>query len=84
MGRRVGNADAAALRAAGRALDAENRRAGVVVDRHADSGAVRAARGGIATVAWIVDAHESVRTRETGHSAAHAARSRDLRGAPSR
>ena len=76
----IGNADAAALRATGRALDAENRRARVVVNRQADSGAVRAAGGGIAAVARIVDALESVGTRETGYSAAHAARSRDLRG----
>ena len=39
-------------------------------------------RCGIATVARIVDALESVRARKPGDPAAHAARSRDLRGAP--
>ena len=78
----VWDADAAAPRATGRALDAENRRAGVLIDRHTDPGAVRAARGRIATVARNIDAHESIRTRKTGQSAAHAARGRDLREAP--
>ena len=78
----VGNADATALWATGRALDAENRRAGVVIDWLADSGAIRAASGGIATVARIVDALESVGTWETGQPAAHATRCRDLRQRP--
>jgi hypothetical protein len=69
----IRDADAAALGAAGRALDAENRRAGVVINWQADSRAVRATGGGIATISWIVDALESLWTRETGQSTAHAA-----------
>ena len=76
----IGNADATALRATGRPLDAENRRAGVVVDRQANSGAVRAARSGIAAVARIVNADKPFGTRVPGDAAAHATRSRDLRG----
>jgi hypothetical protein len=79
----IGDADTTALRATGRPLDAENCRARVVVDRLADSRAVGPASGGITTVARIVDALESVGTRKSGQPAAHPARSRDLRGAPS-
>jgi hypothetical protein len=78
----VGNADAATLGTAGRALDAENRRARVVINRQADTGAVRAASSGIATIAWIVDALESLGTRDPSQSTTHAARSRDLRKTP--
>jgi hypothetical protein len=70
----MGNADAAALWATSRALDAKYCRARVVINRQADSRAVRAAGGGIATVVRIVDALESLGTWETGQSAAHAAR----------
>ncbi len=75
----VGNADAAALWATGRTFDAENCRAGVVVDWEANSGAIRAAGGGIAAVARIIDALESFRAREPPDPAAHTARSRNLR-----
>jgi len=80
----IGDADATALGATGRPFDAEDRRTRVVIDRLTNSGAVRAAGDGIATVAWIVDALEPVGTWETGQPAAHAARSRDLRGTPAR
>ena len=69
----IRDADTTALRTTRCALDAKHRRARVVVDRLADSGAVSAAGGGIATVARIFDALESIGTWETGQSAAHAA-----------
>jgi hypothetical protein len=74
-----------ALGTTGRALNAENRRARVDIDRHTDSGAVRAAGGGIATVARIVNTDESVWARYAGDPAAHSSRLgvADDRGAPS-
>ena len=59
----IGNADAAALWATGRTLDAENRRARVVIDWHANAGAVSTASGGITAIARIVDANEPVGAR---------------------
>jgi hypothetical protein len=55
----VWNADATALWATGRTFDTENCRAWILVDRTANSRAVRPARGWIAAVTRIVNALEA-------------------------
>ena len=57
----VWNADATALWATGRTFDTENCRAWILVDRTANSIAVRPARGWIAAVTRIVNALEACR-----------------------
>jgi hypothetical protein len=67
----IRNADAAAVRAAFRALTTANGGAGILHLPHADAWAISSARGGVTVIAWVVNADETGWARYAGDSAAH-------------